>query len=1155
MEFQVQLFVREHRNGFHTVEVIGESGLKVYTDNLDRAREELQLYLSDRIERLHPNLLSRYAAAENLRHVELELPGALMVHQEEGPTPATTVASALMSRDKGWQRVWLPRWGLRTWVRHGADVEQETRALLTEHVEALSGHDRLTLRAEGREWIEALTIEATPPPAVAFCGEHRGRDLLPEPLPREKAEDDDDDEHEDGGPPPDPSRKRKKRPPTPTLRQIGVPLSKLAEDGELDRAHGRDREVEELLAMLGSAGTTVYVVVGESGVGKSTLLNELVYRIRAGKAPKALAKRPVWFVDASRLIASDGWFGDWQRQCLDVVQESIDAETVWYLGDVLALLDAGKSVQSDQNVALLLKPFLAGRRLTIVGECTTRRWSQVEQRDAGFARMFTPYRLEEPGREQTRAILKAVGRELEKEQDVTFSTDGLNAIEELCRRYALDASQLGASLHFLRRVADDAGTQALERERTVRIDRTVVVDRFCAETGMPSFLVRDDLALDPHRVQAHFRGRLIGQPDALARMTDLVGMIKAGLSDLDRPLGSFLFVGPTGVGKTEMAKALAEFLFGRRERLTRYDMSEFVSADSVHRFVGSGGQEGKLISQVRRSPFGVLLLDEIEKAHPAVFDVLLQVLGEARLTDQAGRTADFRNTVVLMTSNLGVETFRARPGFGGVAAAAASFREHFEGEAHRFFRPEFLNRIDHIVPFAPLGADAIAQITDREVERFLGREGLRQRGVRLTLDDGVRPWLAERGVEPRYGARPLKRLIERAVAAPLAVHLSQHGGTAVGVGIDESGLVFEAAETDTRARARDAALETLSGRIANVRWQVQRWLDSEAFREVDHAIRLIDRLSQDRNFWQDAQWANERLASMARPRDLRDATTHLYAQLAALEDLAAELWHARDADPIEVVQLDLDACIERLGTVELELFGRRFNDPHRVTLYVQTSSDGEVLLRELAENWAALAAERGWSITPSVAVEAIAETVRRDAKRLVIAEKDPKRVRRERRATLPEAWSWIHGNRVPAPDPEADGDKRAPKISALLSFVTRPPVDTVRALQFEGPHCGALLASETGMVLEIDGEGSRQVRILATDRGEADLLPPLTAAEQLPTQRTRVIHRMRRVIRDLVLEEQFPIGPRLLKPWRAFLSAHLYAQVFGVGRHRAFAVR
>ncbi len=1117
MRLTVQVFVRAHHGGLFTMEVVGEPALCLHTPDLEKGREELALALCDRVERTHPRLLGRYAAPAGLALETVEVPGTLPVEGREEALPAPV--SVLVARDRQWQRLWLPRWDVRHWIPVGEPPAEAVIAFLRKHFERLGPAERLARRVERREWIETLEIEADPAPAERFTGKRLGADMLPEPAPK------------DDEPPEDEAPKKKKRPPTPTLGRVGVNLSKQAAAHDLDHAFGRDAPLADLIARLRAPGGLALVIIGESGVGKTALLDELVHRLRADEH---LKDRPVWFADANRLVAGDGGFGEWQRQCLDIAREAIDAEAIWYLGNPLALLDAGKSEHSDQNVAQVLKPYLSGRELTVIAECTPRAWAQVELREAGFARLFVPYRLEEPPPAEAHDILAAVARQLREDTGVELRPDGLRAVEDLAERFRGDQSRLGHAAHFLRRVVDEAALRA--EGRTVALDRGAVVDRFCAETGMPAFLVRDDLPLDPDALHAHFRGRLIGQDEAVRRMTDLVALVKAGLSDVRRPLGSFLFVGPTGVGKTEMAKALAELLFGRgREHLLRFDMGEFVTADSVHRFLGDAGQPGSLIAQVRRSPFAVLLLDEIEKAHPALFDVLLQVLGEARLTDQAGRTADFRNTVVLMTSNLGVETFRRSPGFGG--EAPGSLTEHFVGEARRFFRPELFNRIDHVVPFMPLERQAIDRITTRELDAFLGREGIRQRGLDVSLEEGLPDWLAERGVDPRYGARPLKRVIEARLAAPLARYLSGAEATpAVRVETADDALRFVGRDARAGRAAGREKLRRQLAEVGRVRQQLQQWRASQPYTDLAHGLRLLDRLTQTRGFWDDAAAADARMRRAEPGRQLHHAFEALWTRVGSLEDMAYEAWYEGKDDPLPLLEQELAAVTETLRGLELDLYGRRFRRPDAAMLYLEGPG---AALRAMVDLYLRLAVERQWAVAGWFADERAAETRKP-------RNEEAARRGRPRRSKDPEAWLWYVRGGI-----DAASDNPMKQQERLLRALTDEAPGQPRALRFTGPHAAALLSRETGVHLVVNA-GSDDVKVRFADDPEPT--HPLDVMRAWDLKRRRVIHHGRHTVEDLELSQSLPLEPRVHRLYERFMQQGFYAAVFGE-MHALFTAR
>lgn len=1195
--FEVQLFIRELHNGFHLVEVIGEEDLCLYVEDLDKAREELELVLNDRIERTNPGRLGRLTAGRERSVMELVLSEALVIETPLGPEHLPTKVTALVSRDRRFQRLWFPRWDARYWLPVGEDLEEGALSFLVGYLTQMTDHERLQKRYERREWVETLTIEAEVPALESFTGKMLGHEMLPSPSDKKRKGESDPDEPEDdeddeggegadeqerqGGKGKKNKRRKKKRPPTPTLKNIAIPVSRLAREGELERAWGRDEEVEALLAQVGGRPGAAVAVVGPASVGKTTLLSELVYRIVDKKQPAALRKRPVWFVDASRLIAGEGFFGDWQRQCLDVIQECLDAEVIWFIGNLLPLLDAGKSIGSQQNVSLLLKPFLSGKRLTILGECTTRQWAQLELRDAGFARLFTPFQLEEPTPEKTRQILGMVARELFEDAGVRVDREGLRAIEELCRRFAADGSNLGRAIHFLRRVVDDALVLGQER-----VGRAEVVARFCGETGMPPLLVRDDLPLDPASVLLAFQRRLIGQDEAVRRMVDLVAVIKAGLSDLRRPLGSFLFVGPTGVGKTEMAKALAEFLFGREDRLIRFDMSEFVGADSVHRFVGSEGQEGRLVSAIRRAPFSVVLLDEIEKAHPAVFDVLLQVLGEARLSDQAGRTADFRNAVILMTSNLGVSTYKEALGFGG-QSRAQSWREHFMAEAARFFRPEFFNRIDAIVPFEPLGAEAIELITEREVDKFLAREGVRQREVPLSIPEPVRRWLAEHGVEPRYGARPLKRLVEQALTAPLARQLSAVNVSslkAIEARVGQEGPVFEATEGGGKGGGGGVRVRLLKflQRVSLIRAQVQRWERSPPVRELRHSIRLLERLSRDKNFWRDRDRAELRMRDHDSERTLRDDFERLAGRIYSVEELAYEMYYDRNRESLDDLTMEFEDAVAALSMVEWRLFAQRFVDPDRAVLYMSPSAGSQHFLQALFHAYISLADWHGWKISFRVARPPSEEEEALRAKQAAAAQKAARRAekaskrssggapgdaaasmraKKSKREDM-SAWSWeTLYDFEPLPrevveearssgrrelDVEVAPSERAHRRDKLSSLSAQVDVRVPMALVVQGPMAACWLWAEHGLHQRIDSSETVEVKVRFHNPGRLEgVLQPGTLQEGWPTQRCRLDHVGRHLVYDLKLGAQQPSGSRLASVYMSFMRAHRSAAVFG----------
>lgn len=927
MQFDIAIQIHTHPDGSRTLHAEGPAGLSAWHPEDGPAQEDLELALLDRVERTHPSLLHRFQAPRGLELVRVEVPRGFRVIGEEGVQHRELPVDVLVEPAHGEHlRLRLPAFDASLWIGADEDLEGAVSELVTRLLEGADLATGLTRRDQaGRELI-AVSLEAEAPGLAAFTGEHANTVLLPEPAP-EKTPDELEEE---------------KRVPTPTLHRLALAWSD--EPDVLEGAAGRDDEVAELLRMLERPGAAV-VVVGAAVSGKSAVIEEVV---------KQLEGRQAWFADASRLVNADAMTG-WRAQTLSVVSELAEAEGLWLVGDPLALLDAGKHVGSEMNVAQVLKPFLSSGRLRVLGECSEAAWGRLEARDAGFARLFTPWRLPEPPAARTRAILDAIAPDL----PVPVEADGVTASLELAQRYGPVSARLGTAAHFLRRLAAEA--RALGKPGP--LGRTDVLRRFCGETGLPELLVRDDLPLDTGAVRSFFTRSLVGQDRAVDHLVDLVAVIKGGMSDLDRPLGSFLFVGPTGVGKTEAAKTLARWLFGggRHDgpaRLLRFDMSEYGGPDCVARLLDPSAG---LVAAVRRRPFAVVLLDEIEKAHPAVFDLLLQVLGEARLSDADGVVADFRNTVVLLTSNLGIGTFRRPTGFGTDATAA--LQDHVLAEVERFFRPELFNRIDKIVPFAALEADAIGRIARREVADVGARPGLRTRGVELQVRPEAVDWIAERGVDPRYGARPLQRAVQTHLTAPLARHLSEHGQVGgVRVAVGKRRLRFENLGSDGVDRDVEA-LRGLMERLSELRFVAAAWSTCRRAREARHEVELVDRLMTSKRFWRDQEAATARSNAIQPRRDAVQALLEAREALRAVEDLVHEAWQDRDLGDLPDLQAATEEAATTLRDATLSVVGATLPDPDRLSLvFYPPEADEQDFWKRLIVHYLDLVHARGWTV-------------------------------------------------------------------------------------------------------------------------------------------------------------------------------------------------
>jgi ATP-dependent Clp protease ATP-binding subunit ClpC len=549
------------------------------------------------------------------------------------------------------------------------------------------------------------------------------------------------------------------------LTKVGRCLDWLFPD-ELDRVILRDAEVGELTRLLAERDHRPVLLLGPRKVGKTALVHEAVYQRVAQRQRSQqsthVAERNVWLLSPPRLISGMAYVGQWEGRLLAILEEAVHRKHVLYFDDVLGLFQAGRSADSDLNVATVMRPWIERREVRLLAEMTPEAFRVLRELDRGFADLFHILPVREPGEPQSRRILIHVIRQLEGRHRCRFDAEALPAAMELQQRYVRDQSMPGKAAAFLEQLAG--------KYRLRDVERAVVLSEFGTRSGLSVSFLDHAARLERSEIISTLAKEIVGQRAGLEAMADVVTIAKARLNDPGRPLGTLLFLGPTGVGKTAAAKALARYLYGDEARLLRFDMNEYIDSASLSRLTGTFSQpDGLLTSAVRRQPYCVLLLDEIEKAHPAVFDLLLQVLGEGRLTDALGRTSNFTSAVVIMTSNLG--TREASASFG-LRPTEASRQEAFTEAAKGFFRPEFFNRIDRIVPFEPLGREQVALIADRLIADLFRREGLIHRRCVLDIHPAAMTRIVEQGYHPQLGARALKRAIERQLTAPIAARLA-----------------------------------------------------------------------------------------------------------------------------------------------------------------------------------------------------------------------------------------------------------------------------------------------------------------------------------------------------------------------------------------------
>jgi ATP-dependent Clp protease ATP-binding subunit ClpA len=578
-----------------------------------------------------------------------------------------------------------------------------------------------------------------------------------------------------------------------TLQQTAVDLT----TQKLNPAFEVDQLVENLAeALVGPAAASV-LLVGKAGVGKTAVVHELVRR----RERFGLGATPFWSTSGARLVAGMTGYGMWQERCDALWQEAEKTNAIVHFGNLVELVDTGKSEHNMQGLASFFRQRFARRQALAILECTPEQLSVVENEEPGTLKVFRQLFVDEPSPEAGRKILKRFADEFRDESAFTtrkrkrrpavqskrtqLTAGALDVLDRLHRRFAGYSAYPSRPLRFLRGLL-----QGHARSELDQIGTSEVIAAFAAETGLPLFLLDDNVVFDTTNTAQWFEERVIGQSAAVSLIVELLATVKAGLTRPRRPIASLLFAGPTGVGKTEMAKSLARFFFGDETRMARFDMSEYADALAVTHLVGGvTGNEGALTARIREQPFSVVLFDEFEKAHHSFFDLLLQTLGDGRMTDGRGRVADFTNSIVVMTSNLGAAKFRRpRAGFEGagedrdqsLSDSDRAAQRHFTRAVRDFLRPEIFNRIDHIVSFTPLDRKTVERIAARELKLVEQRDGLRRRGVALHTSPAALEVLARRGYDAQYGARPLKRLIERELLLPLSVELNSRPAMAAG---------------------------------------------------------------------------------------------------------------------------------------------------------------------------------------------------------------------------------------------------------------------------------------------------------------------------------------------------------------------------------------
>ena len=641
------------------------------------------------------------------------------------------------------------------------------------------------------------------------------------------------------------------------LEKYSRDLTELARAGKLDPVIGRDEEIRRVMQILTRRTKNNPVIIGEVGVGKTAIAEGLAQKIVAGDVPDSLKGRRVLALDMGALVAGSKFRGEFEERLKAVMDEirRAQGEIVLFIDELHTVVGAG-AAEGAIDASNMLKPALSRGELQALGATTLDEYKKYVEKDRALERRFQQVFIDEPSAEDTIEMLKGLRPRYEAHHKIKIDDSALEAAAKLSQRYISDRHLPDKAIDLIDEAAsklridaesppqevksleqriqqlsneEEAASQRgdYKQSATLKAHRLSLVKEYdeaknkwlkdkkikdvvgeeeIAElvskwTGIPVSRMLEEETEKLVHMEESLHLRIVGQDEAINAVSDAIRRARAGLKDPKRPIGSFIFLGPTGVGKTELARALAQFLFDDEEAMVRLDMSEYMEKHTVSRLIGAppgyiGYEEGgQLTEAVRRRPYKVILFDEVEKAHPDVFNILLQILEDGRLTDGHGRTVDFKNTVLIMTSNLGGEEFqRGSLGFRHEMQTESEQRRlkgAIESALKRTFRPEFLNRIDEVIIFKPLSEEQIRQIVDLQMKEVQKR--LADRKITVTLTDEAKDWLAKTGFDPTFGARPLKRTIQREVETPLSKKILQgefKEGDEVKVDLSSEGLVF-----------------------------------------------------------------------------------------------------------------------------------------------------------------------------------------------------------------------------------------------------------------------------------------------------------------------------------------------------------------------------
>ena len=594
---------------------------------------------------------------------------------------------------------------------------------------------------------------------------------------------------------------------TSALEEFGYDITKAAKEGKLDPLVGRDDEIQRVIQILGRRRKNNPMLVGDPGVGKSAIVEGIAIKIANDDIPPALAGKRLISLDLGSIVAGTKYRGDFEKRLKTIIKEVADnPDVILFIDEFHTIVGAG-GASGSLDAANMLKPALARGDIQCIGATTMDEFRKIVEKDGALDRRFQKITVEHTDIAHTISILTRLKTNYEKHHNVLYTDEAIEACVRMSERYITDRCLPDKAIDAM----DEAGSMVRLKnpKKTGRVSAEDVAAVISKMTGIPSGKVAEGEGGKLMKMKSKLQSRIIGQDEAIGKVVRAIQRNRAGIKDPGKPIGSFIFFGPTGVGKTQLAKSLAEYLFDSEDNMIRLDMSEYMEKFNVSRLIGAppgyvGFEEGGQLSErVRRKPYCVVLLDEIEKAHPDVFNILLQVLDEGRLTDSNGRTVSFRNTIVIMTSNVGsreLDDYGSGVGFNTAGKDINHNRKNIlEKAVRKAFPPEFINRVDEQVFFESLKKSDMEKIIDIDLK------GLKQRvseaGFNLTITPAAKKFVADVGYDPKFGARPLKRAIQKYIEDPVSeqiitdrMHGGKHSGGRIRVGLNKENITVEWAD-------------------------------------------------------------------------------------------------------------------------------------------------------------------------------------------------------------------------------------------------------------------------------------------------------------------------------------------------------------------------